>query len=67
MNEYMIYTDSGIEFGVFGVSENEARETAEDILNTITITNVTPLQYNKGNERKETRWVLTNICLPKSM
>ncbi len=43
MNEYMIYTDSGIEFGVFGVSENEARETAEDILNTITITNVTPL------------------------
>ena len=43
MNEYMIYTDSGIEFGVFGVSENEARETAEDILNTITITNVIPL------------------------
>jgi hypothetical protein len=43
MNEYMIYTDSGIEFGVFGVSEDEARETAEDILNTITITNVTPL------------------------
>ena len=43
MKEYMIYTDSGIEFGVFGVSENEARETAEDILNTITITNVIPL------------------------
>ena len=39
----MIYTDSGIEFGVFGVNEDEARETAEDILNTITITNVTPL------------------------
>ena len=31
MKEYMIYTDSGIEFGVFGVSENEARETAEEI------------------------------------
>jgi hypothetical protein len=43
MKEYMIYTDCGIEFGVLGVSENEARETAEDILNTITITNVTPL------------------------
>ena len=52
MNEYMIYTDSGIEFGVFGVSENEARETAEDILNTITITNVTPLYYNSRKETK---------------
>ena len=40
MKEYIINTDSGIEFGVFGVSENEARETAEDILNTITITSV---------------------------
>ena len=58
MKEYIINTDSGIEFGVFGVSENEARETAEDILNTITITsvveNVRPLQYNTGirNETK---------------
>ena len=34
MKEYMIYTDSGIEFGVFGVSENEARETAEEIINS---------------------------------
>ncbi len=40
MKEYVIYTDSGIEFGVFGVSENEARETAEDILNQTTITKV---------------------------
>jgi len=40
MKEYIIYTDSGIEFGVFGVSENEARETAEDILNSIIITDV---------------------------
>ena len=40
MKEYLIDTDSGISFGVFGVSENEARETAEDILNTITITSV---------------------------
>ena len=44
MKEYMIYTDSGIEFGVFGVSENEARETAEDILNTIIITRVVECQ-----------------------
>ena len=43
MNEYMIYTDSGIEFGVFAVDKEEALATAEDILNTITITNVTPL------------------------
>ena len=40
MKEYLIDTDSGISFGVFGVSEDEARETAEDILNTITITSV---------------------------
>ena len=40
MKEYMIYTDSGIEFGVYGVSEDEARETAEDILTTIIITRV---------------------------
>ena len=40
MKEYMIYTDSGIEFGVYGVSENEARETAEDILSSIMITDV---------------------------
>ena len=43
MKEYKIITDSGIEFGVFGVSEGEAREVAEDIINTMTITNVTPL------------------------
>ena len=40
MKEYLIDTDSGISFGVFGVSEDEARETAEDILSTITITSV---------------------------
>ena len=40
MKEYLINTDSGISFGVFGVSENEAREVAEEILNTITITSV---------------------------
>ena len=44
MKEYMIYTDSGIEFGVFGVSENEARETAEDILSQIVITDVVECQ-----------------------
>ena len=44
MKEYMIYTDSGIEFGVFGVSENEAREVAEDILNTIIVTRVVECQ-----------------------
>ena len=40
MNEYLINTDSGISFGVYGVSESEARETAEDILSTITVTSV---------------------------
>ncbi len=40
MKEYMIFTDSGIEFGVFGVSKNEARETAYEILNQIVITHV---------------------------
>jgi hypothetical protein len=44
MKEYLINTDSGIAFGVFGVSENEARETAEEILNTITITSVVECQ-----------------------
>ena len=44
MKEYTIYTDSGIEFGVFGVSENEARETAEEILNQIVITEVVECQ-----------------------
>ena len=40
MKEYIINTDSGISFGVFGVSENEARETAEDILSQIVVTSV---------------------------
>ena len=40
MKEYIIRTDSGIEFGVYGVSENEARETAEDIINSMMITDV---------------------------
>ena len=44
MKEYIIYTDSGIEFGVFGVSENEARQTAEEILNQIVITDVVECQ-----------------------
>ena len=44
MKEYMIYTDSGIEFGVFGVSENEARETAYEILNSVVITDVVECQ-----------------------
>jgi hypothetical protein len=43
MKEYKIDTDNGIEFVVFGVSEGEAREVAEDILNSTSITNVTPL------------------------
>jgi len=44
MKEYLINTDSGIAFGVFGVSEDEARETAEEILNQITITSVVECQ-----------------------
>ena len=44
MNEYMIYTDSGIEFGVYGVSENEARETAYEILSLVVITEVVECQ-----------------------
>ena len=44
MKEYMIHTDAGgIEFGVMADNEKEARETAEVILNTITITSVRPL------------------------
>ena len=44
MKEYIIKTDTGgIEFGVMADNEEEARETAEVILNTITITTVTPL------------------------
>ena len=44
MKEYMIYTDSGIEFGVYGVSENEAREIAYEILNSVVITEVVECQ-----------------------
>ena len=44
MKEYIIHTDSGIEFGVFGVSENEARETAYEILNQAMITKVVECQ-----------------------
>ena len=44
MKEYIINTDSGISFGVFGVSENEARETAEDILSQIVVTSVVECQ-----------------------
>ena len=44
MKEYIINTDSGISFGVFGVSENEARETAEDILSQIIVTSVVECQ-----------------------
>ena len=43
MKEYKIDTDSGIEFVVFGVSDAEARKVAEDILNSTSVTNVTPL------------------------
>ena len=44
MKEYIINTDSGISFGVFGVSENEARETAEDILSQTIVTSVVECQ-----------------------
>ena len=44
MKEYMIYTDIGVEFGVYGVSENEARETAEEILNSAIVTDVVECQ-----------------------
>jgi hypothetical protein len=44
VKEYIINTDSGISFGVFGVSENEARETAEDILSQIVVTSVVECQ-----------------------
>ena len=43
MKEYMIICDNGIEFGVFGVSDNEAREVAEDILSTTTVISVEEL------------------------
>jgi hypothetical protein len=44
MKEYLINTDSGISFGVYGVSEDEARETAEDILSQVVITSVVECQ-----------------------
>ncbi len=44
MKEYLINTDSGIAFGVFGVSEDEARETAEEILSQIVVTSVVECQ-----------------------
>lgn len=43
MKEYMIICDNGIEFGVFGVSENEAKEVAEDILSTTMVIRVEEL------------------------
>ena len=44
MKEYMIYTDIGIEFGVYGENENEAREEAEEILKSAIITKVVECQ-----------------------
>ena len=44
MKEYLINTDSDIAFGVFGVSEDEARETAEEILSQIVVTSVVECQ-----------------------
>ena len=43
MKEYMITCDGGIEFGVFAVSENEAKEVAEDILSTTMVISVEEL------------------------
>ena len=72
MKEYLINTDSGISFGVYGVSEDEARETAEDILNSTIITSVVetvrPLQYNRGKKERSMEMpyvynVRTNLSL----
>ena len=43
MKEYMIICDGGIEFGVYAVSENEAKEVAEDILSTTMVISVEEL------------------------
>ena len=45
MKEYMIYTDiPSIEFGVYAVSENEAREVAEDIITFLQVTKIVECQ-----------------------
>ena len=45
MKEYMIQTDTpGIEFGVIADSEEEARTTAQEILNLTMITRVVECQ-----------------------
>ena len=45
MKEYMIHTDTaGIEFGVIADSEEEARTTAQDILNLTIVTRVVECQ-----------------------
>ena len=45
MKEYMISTDiPSIEFGVYAVSENEARQVAEDIITFLEITNIVECQ-----------------------
>ena len=50
MKEYLISTDSGIEFGVYGINEKEARETAKDILNLTMITEVRAVAKLEGTE-----------------
>lgn len=40
MNEYLIHTDSGFDFGVYGINEDEAYTTAVEILETTMITKI---------------------------
>ncbi len=40
MKEYLIFTDSGFDFGVYGVSKDEAYTTAVEILETTMITKI---------------------------
>ena len=71
MKEYMIYTDiPSIEFGVYAVSENEARQVAEDIITFLQVTKVvecqTPVveqQQEKGKEMANVYKVNTNLSM----
>ena len=40
MKEYLIHTDSGFDFGVYGINEDEAYTTAVDILEQTMITKI---------------------------
>lgn len=40
MKEYLIHTDSGFDFGVYGINKDEAYTTAVEILETTMITKI---------------------------